>query len=291
MVFSLISASVIQYFAEGETPAAPVINTTPDVTDTDIVEFGDGKTVSEDIQGESFTILSLIQNPETERITGATFVKADKDMKNYWFMSVPVNMLVPIDGVDTPISDIPLYHDRAFFIEKLYAVTGIRADYTFLFSDSGLSELIDALGGIEYEVPEDLLEYATTDSTIAAINIKKGMQTLDGRKAVQMLKYSSYSNGSEGVCAAHRGIAKAICGIVSSPDKAGWVSENINLLLSYADTDFTAEVYENNIQIISAYSSFIKTESQYPGYDSEEDGVKGFIPYVDEATSKFRQYR
>ncbi len=282
----------MQYFAKSN-ESLPVVNTTPNpMTNTDIVEFGDGKEVSEDILGENFTILAILENPETKKLTGATLIHADKDMKNYWFLSVPVNMLVPVDNVDTPISDIPLYHDREFACEKIYAVTGIRPDYRFVFTDAGLSELIDALGGIEYEVPKDMLEYSSEDSSIATINIKKGKQKLNGRKAVQMLKYKSYDNGTQGMSAAHRGIAKAIFSIISSAEKSSFVRENINLLLSYAKTDFTAEIFEENYGMISAYSSFIKTESQYPGYDSENEEDNGaFIPYIDEATSKFRQYR
>ena len=44
--------------------------------------------------------------------------------------------------------------------------------------------------------------------------------------------------------------------------------------------------------MISSYANFIKTESQYPGHETESDnGTKVFIPDIESATSRFRQYR
>ena len=292
VVFSLAAASIVNYFTATEKNQQTELPVTsiPDAVDTDVVEFGDGSINEETIVGDTFSVIVTVLDNDKSRVKSACVIKADKQLKNYWFMAYPMNMTVPVDNVDTPLSDILLYHDKDFFYDKLYAITGVEFDYRFEFTESSLAEFIDCLGGLDYDVPQDMVEYSE-NSSIAAINLKKGEQKLNGRKVVQLLKFSSYENGVQGVCATQTSVAKAVLSLISST-KLDYVKENLSLLLGFSDTDFTAEVFTENEGMISSYANFIKTESQYPGYETETDsGEKVFIPDIESATMRFRQYR
>lgn len=292
VVFSLAAASIVKYFTSGgaDNPNELPVTNLPDPSDNDVVEFGDGSINEESIVGDTFSVIVTVLDNEKTRVKSACVIKADKQLKNYWFMAYPMNMLVPVDNVDTPLSDILLYHDRDFFYDKLYAITGVEFDYRLEFTESGLSELIDNLGGLNYNVPQDMVEYGE-NSSIATINLKQGNQTLNGRKLIQLLRFSNYENGVQGMCATQTSVAKSILSLISSA-KLDYVKENISLLLGLADTDFTAEIFAANEGMISSYANFIKTESQYPGHETESDnGTKVFIPDIESATSRFRQYR
>lgn len=53
----------------------------------------------------------------------------------------------------------------------------------------GFKALIDALGGVELEVEKNMYYHDPTDNGEYDINLKKGMQTLDGDKALQYVRF------------------------------------------------------------------------------------------------------
>lgn len=57
-----------------------------------------------------------------------------------------------------------------------------------------LTKVIDIIGGISYMVPTDMTY--NDESQDLSISLKKGQQTLSGDKALQMLRYCSYSDGN-----------------------------------------------------------------------------------------------
>lgn len=63
---------------------------------------------------------------------------------------------------------------------------GVRVHYYALVDFNGFSALIDALGGIDLDVPETLIDnqYPTPDYGVMRIHIPKGPQHLDGEKAL-----------------------------------------------------------------------------------------------------------
>lgn len=294
LLFGFTAAKLMTDLSDGEqssnTPAIPTI-TTPEKSD-DIVEFGDGKDVADDLVGQTFSVLISVFDNSNENIKYMSILKADKESKNYLFLSIPMNMLVPVDDVDTKLSDITKYYDLEFLYKKIYAITGLETDYRISITESNLSTLVDTLGGITYDIPFDMLEYNADNQTIPSVNIKKGKQKLGGKKVLQLLKFSKYENNivyESGV--AQTGVLKAIVSLIAT-EQLDFVRNNSSTIFNLMKTDLPETFFDDNHGILSGYSSFIKTESQYPGYEDNlvNDGLV-FVPYIDEATSKFRQFR
>lgn len=53
----------------------------------------------------------------------------------------------------------------------------------------GFIALVDAIGGIEYEVERDMTHFDATDDPAYNINLKAGLQHLDGNKALQYVRF------------------------------------------------------------------------------------------------------
>ena len=69
-------------------------------------------------------------------------------------------------------------------VEKL---TGVKIDYYVVVKTTALVEVVDAIGGVEFDVPIDMKYDDPTQDL--HIDLKKGVQVLDGAKAEQLLRY------------------------------------------------------------------------------------------------------
>lgn len=75
-------------------------------------------------------------------------------------------------------------------VEKLL---GIHLDHYVYLNISTIRNIIDKLGGVNFDVPDDL-DYDDPTQDLH-IHLKKGMQHLDGAKTEQLLRFRHYNNG------------------------------------------------------------------------------------------------
>ena len=78
-------------------------------------------------------------------------------------------------------------------VEKL---TGVKIDYYVVVKTSALVQVVDAIGGVEFDVPIDMKYDDPTQNL--HIDLKKGIQVLDGAKAEQLLRYRHSNPDSNG---------------------------------------------------------------------------------------------
>ncbi len=76
-------------------------------------------------------------------------------------------------------------------------LTGLEVPYYVEVNYEGVQEIVDLIGGVEFEVPVDMNYDDPTAKPPLHIHLKKGLQLLDGEKAMQFLRWRK-NNGSEG---------------------------------------------------------------------------------------------
>lgn len=79
-------------------------------------------------------------------------------------------------------------------VQKL---TGVYPDFHAVIQWEALGELVDAIGGVEFEVPFDM--YYNDKSQNFKIDLKKGLQTLDGEGAMGLVRWRMNSKGDTGI--------------------------------------------------------------------------------------------
>ena len=79
-------------------------------------------------------------------------------------------------------------------LEKVNNLTGLEIQYYMLIDNQALIELVDVIGGVEFNVPINM-KYDDTSQKLH-INLKAGMQTLNGDKAEQLLRFRKNNNGT-----------------------------------------------------------------------------------------------
>lgn len=73
-------------------------------------------------------------------------------------------------------------------------ITGLNVEYYAVIDNDALIKVVDEIGGVEFDVPIDMKYDDPTQNL--HINLKKGLQTIDGKKAEQLLRFRHNNNGT-----------------------------------------------------------------------------------------------
>lgn len=110
-------------------------------------------------------------------------VAVNPRLKGATILGFPRDSYVPIPGVGTGrINDALHFGGPELVVETVEQMTGIRIDYYLLTSFQGLRQMVNALGGIDVNVP-----YPMNDAASGAF-FDAGPQTLDGDQALALAR-------------------------------------------------------------------------------------------------------
>lgn len=140
--------------------------------------FGGGNTdtmmlVSYDIPNQKLSVLSLPRD---------TMVNVSWDIKRL-----------------NSVYNYAPYYDKEgmeFLKEEIAQLVGYEPDFTVTIQWDAVGELVDAIGGVYFEVPFDM--YYNDLSQNFKIDLKAGYQKLDGDQAMQLIRYRHNSIGDTG---------------------------------------------------------------------------------------------
>ena len=85
--------------------------------------------------------------------------------------------------------------DEAFYDVKAVVeeITGLDIDYIAVIDVSGFRDVVDAVGGVEFDVPQRM--YYNDPVQNLHIDLQPGLQQLDGEHAMQLVRYRKYRLG------------------------------------------------------------------------------------------------
>lgn len=165
------------------------------------------------------------------------------------------------------------------FISLLELNLCIKIDNYALCNISGFRNIIDIIGGVDMDIPYDM-NYSDPDQNLY-INLKKGMQTLDGEKAEQFIRFrSGYIEGDIGRMDAQKLFMSALIKQLKSGINVGMLTgiageaiDNVKTSMSLADiVYFVKEFY----LIDNADMNFIT----FPGESARAEITTGAWYYV-----------
>ena len=133
--------------------------------------------------GMTDTIMLCAYDPQTQKasmlsIPRDTFYGKNKDTAT---ADYKINSLYSNGGIKKMVAAV----------EK---VVGIEIPYYAVIDTDGLIELVDVIGGVEFDVPIDMKYDDPTQDL--HINLKAGVQTINGEKAEQLLRFRHNNDGS-----------------------------------------------------------------------------------------------
>jgi len=109
-------------------------------------------------------------------------------------MQIPRDTYVKNNGrYDRKINSAYGLDKEKTVFKEVRQLTGINVDKYVLVDTAGFRDLIDTIGGVDFEVPQDM-NYDDPYQDLH-IHLKKGWQHLDGDKAEQLVRFRSYPEG------------------------------------------------------------------------------------------------
>ncbi len=187
-----------------------------------------------------FTVLVVgidAASNSTDTIMLAAF---DNELKKMSIMSIPRDTITNTTRANKKINASYVSHNKD--IEALYdeveSVTGVRPDKYALVTVDGFVEVIDAIGGVEVDVPIDMVYNDPTQDL--KINIKKGLQTLDGYDSMGFMRYrKTYAEGDIGRIKMQHTFVDAVIKKMLTPATFAKIPEIAEIILDNTETDLT----------------------------------------------------
>ena len=129
--------------------------------------------------------------------------------------------------------------------KEIERLMGFRPDKYVIVNFDGIAAIVDAIGGVDYDVPFDM-KYDDPSQNLH-IDLKKGQQHLDGKQTVGFLRWRhnndytvQYTNGDEGRVENQQKFLKALAGQVLQIKNVTKIRSIAEAVFKNVKTDFSA---------------------------------------------------
>ena len=152
-------------------------------------------------------------------------------------------------------------------------LTGINIDYYITVKTSALVEIVDAVDGVEFDVPINM-DYDDSSQDLH-IHLKAGTQKLNGNQAEQLVRFrhnnngttysSEYGDNDEGRMRTQREFIKALASQVISWNNVDKIKEIATAIFSNLETDITLSKILGYVPYAAEFNIENLSTDQLPG--------------------------
>lgn len=161
-------------------------------------------------------------------------------------------------------------------IEAVTRLTGIPINYYVEFTFETFREVIDALGGVDFDVPQNM-NYDDPAQNLH-IHLKKGFQHLDGDKAEQLVRFRKYPMGDIGRVAVQQDFIKALSQQKLNSSVIGKLPDLFKVLQKDVKTNFKlSDITKYALNLTDLSSENVVAYSLPGAPDSESYGASYWI--------------
>ncbi|WP_053956382.1 M56 family metallopeptidase/LCP family protein [Inediibacterium massiliense] len=145
-------------------------------------------------ENQTNILLIGVDGGEQMRADTLMLLSLNKTNNNLAVLSIPRDTLITSDKQDNKISTLMTDGDAQKITDAVTNNLEIPVNYYVRIDYEGFRNIIDILGGVEFNVPVDML-YDDPAQNLH-ISLEKGLQILDGEKAEQLVRYrAGYPKG------------------------------------------------------------------------------------------------
>lgn len=113
-------------------------------------------------------------------------------------LSLPRDTRVLVRGQEDKLNHAHAYGGPSLTIRTVEDFLGIDLNYYVKVDYNVVRSIVDAIGGVEIDVPQRMRYSDPTADPPLNINLQPGLQTLDGKNAHDFLRFRSYPDGDLG---------------------------------------------------------------------------------------------
>jgi LCP family protein required for cell wall assembly len=195
-------------------------------------------------------------------------------------LSIPRDSMVRAASTSTGVRKINAAYGTKGGIETTKTavanILGYYANRYCIVNLDSFVELIDAVGGVWYDVSRDMNYDDPTQDL--HIHLKKGYQLLDGKKAIQLVRFrKGYSDADIGRIRTTQGFLRALFSTLTQPKNITKFQSYANLLINGTNTDLTT----NELVWLASKAASINADSiqmfTAPGYSKMAYGASYYV--------------
>jgi LCP family protein required for cell wall assembly len=156
------------------------------------LENGDGPILDKGYKDGFYTFLVIGTDKDGYHTDTIMVVSLDTASHKVNIVSVPRDTQVNVTRNPKKINDAYAVGGVTQLKEEIQSILGFSPHYYIMVDLEAFEELVDAIGGVKFSVPQDM----NWDDPAQGLHIhlKKGLQLLDGDKALQLVRYRKYVN-------------------------------------------------------------------------------------------------
>lgn len=223
---------------------------------------------------------------EKERADSIFLIGINATKKKATVSLIPSNTVVPEGTKKYNLGDLYASRNMNFFKDFIAQETGVMPDYYMAMSMSGFSNMVDFIGGVNYQVPEDMSSYDAERKL--KVDLRAGNQTLTGDQAVQLFSYRGFQDGDTQQQKSKLGFMQNFCMAYLKSEKLAHAKSIRYNVAYHTVTDFEEKDLNQWGDVIFRFSSFSQEYARIPGAPTSA----GFYAIsTSRAKSLFENYR
>jgi len=203
----------------------------------------------------------------------------DQKTKEVAMLSIPrdTRVKIPGNGWDK-INAAYAYGGEKLSQQAVESLLGIKIDHHIVINVAGFKKIIDAMGGVTIDVEKRMYYNDPYDDDGGlVIDLRPGVQHMDGRTAIQYVRYRD-EEGDIGRVARQQKFLKAVLSEVASPSVLTKIPAIIREVSSVVKSDMSTTEMLNLAKILNdASKNGLKTD-MVPGKPAYIDDISYWLP-------------
>ena len=218
---------------------------------TDDTETGDEPDTAAGRKDGFYTFLLIGKDTSSSNTDTLILVSYDVPNQQVNMMSIPRDTAVNVSWSTKKINSV--YHSsekNGGGLENLKKqvsyLTGVMPDFYVMIEWEAVGELVEALGGVEFDVPRNM-NYDDPYQDLH-IHLEKGLQVLNGEEAMGVIRYRhdnrradgvmpGYADGDLGRTKTQQAFLKACVKQALKLENVGKIKEFVQIFMEHVDTD------------------------------------------------------
>lgn len=243
---------------------------------------------------EKLGTVYIVVTGESQNLTDSIMVCAYNPKSNKaTIMSIPRDTYTGSNQSKAAASDkINTLYQKSpqKLLDEVNEITGLNIKYYMNIDTKGLQELIDSIGGVNFDVPINM-DYDDPTQDLH-IHLKAGKQLLDGDKAEQVLRFrhnndgtsypSSYGDNDIGRMKTQREFIKVLIQQISNKKSLSDFKQYAQIVKNNVTTNFNIDDIINYIPYIIDFNTENLKTTTLPGEPKKCNGVWLYIPNDEE---------
>lgn len=194
-----------------------------------------------------YTLLVVGDDQEGGNTDTIMVMRFDTQEMTVNVVSIPRDTTVNTELENKKINAV--YHNMGgmdALLDQVERITGFRPNNYMMVDIDVFMEVVDALGGVEFDVPQDMYheDFSWPDGKggykyVFVIDVKKGLQTLNGHDALGVFRFRGYPMGDIDRVAVQHDLMMAIAAKAMSTKNVVTLYNIASSVLDKCDTDLT----------------------------------------------------